>query len=43
MIPDTKGQWQQIVVGKLSLKKGKNVITILAVEGGFKFQSFELK
>jgi len=43
VIPDTKGQWQQIPAGKLSLKKGKNVITIAAVEGGFKFQSFDLK
>jgi endoglucanase len=43
IVPDTKDQWQQVAVGKLSLKKGRNVITVTAVEGGFKFQSMELK
>ncbi|MEI9921582.1 MAG: cellulase family glycosylhydrolase [Bacteroidota bacterium] len=42
-VPNTKGQWQQISAGKINLKKGKNVITVTAVEGGFKFQSFEIK
>jgi len=42
-VPDTKDQWQQVPVGKISLKKGKNVVVVSAVEGGFKFQSMDIK
>jgi hypothetical protein len=42
-VPDTKDQWQKLAVGKVSLKKGQNSIKILAVEGGFKFHSLEIK
>jgi hypothetical protein len=42
-VPDTKDAWQQVAVGKMSLKKGKNVIIVSAVEGGFKFQSIQIK
>lgn len=43
VVPDTKEQWQKVVVGKVSLKKGTNFIKISAVEGGFNLQSLELK
>jgi hypothetical protein len=42
-VPETKDQWQQVSVGKLALKKGKNVIVVNAVEGGFRFYSIDVK
>ncbi|HMJ68317.1 MAG TPA: cellulase family glycosylhydrolase [Cyclobacteriaceae bacterium] len=42
VVPDTKGQWQKVVVGKVSLKKGANVVRVSAVEGGFNFQALEV-
>jgi endoglucanase len=42
-VPDTKDQWQAVAVGKVSLKKGKNVIIVSAVEGGFKFKEMEIE
>lgn len=42
VVPDTKDQWQKVSLGKVSLKKGTNIIVVKAVEGGFKFQSIDL-
>jgi endoglucanase len=42
-IADSKDQWQRVAAGKLSLKKGPNTIIVTALEGGFKFQSIDIK
>ena len=42
-VPETKEQWQKVPLGKMNFKKGQNVIIVSAVEGGFKFQSIEIK
>lgn len=42
-IPDTSEQWQKVLAGKVSLKKGANAIRVRAVEGGFNFESLEVK
>jgi endoglucanase len=43
IVPETKDQWQKVVVGKVMLKKGANAIRVSAVEGGFNLESLELK
>jgi len=41
-VPETKNQWQKVAVGKMTLKKGQNIIILSAISGGFKVQSIEI-
>lgn len=42
-IPNTTQQWQRVVVGKVTLKRGLNTVTLRASEGGFTLKSLELQ
>lgn len=42
-VPDTKGSWKELPVGKIDLKKGKNIITVRAIAGGYNFLQLKLK